>query len=203
MDVSIRIDGTKEEMADIFALLAGKGTVTIGETLAEQTALLPPGPGAGGDVTPPGQEAGDPAGGVDHSVELDKAYFPWDERINTASKLKLAKEDTWKLIRGIETKSPGLVAQVQAEQRAKGYGVPPTVGGPDGNSGDATPPGPKAVVMDFPQIIAAINSKIQAGEFTDAHADQELQKLGITGGPPFIGTRPDLFPTVIEVLGLC
>ena len=48
-------------------------------------------------------------------VELDKAGLPWDARIHGAKKLKTAKEQTWKKIRGVD---PELVKTVEAELRA-------------------------------------------------------------------------------------
>ena len=55
---------------------------------------------------------------VNTGVDLDAEGLPWDGRIHGAAKKKLAKEGTWKLIKGVETKSPGIVEQVKAELRA-------------------------------------------------------------------------------------
>lgn len=48
-------------------------------------------------------------------VELDSLGLPWDERINTESKLKLKKEGSWKLKRGVDK---ALVEKVRAELAA-------------------------------------------------------------------------------------
>ena len=52
-----------------------------------------------------------PASGVT-GVDLDSDGLPWDPRIHGASKKKLARGGTWKLLRGVDET---LVAQVKAE----------------------------------------------------------------------------------------
>jgi hypothetical protein len=53
------------------------------------------------------------------SVELDSAGIPWDARIHQDSKGRNDKgKGTWKVKKGLETKSPGLLEQVMAELTA-------------------------------------------------------------------------------------
>jgi len=93
--------------------------------LAKQTIVVT----AGGDIqagdlikVDPSSLAGAAKIDLPRTDKLDPASYdkqgtgiPWDARIHTKSKLRLAKDDSWKLIKSIETKSPGLVASVTAE----------------------------------------------------------------------------------------
>lgn len=91
--------------------LTGRATSTVVETPPPNVAPAPvvtaaPAPTAASPT---------PAG----AVEVDSRGFPWDGRIHSSSKAKLAKNDQWKLIRGIDK---ALVAQIEAEYVAQGYG---------------------------------------------------------------------------------
>lgn len=85
----------------------------------ESTVPTPPTPGPASSVAPAA------SGGV----ELDKRGLPWDNRIHSSSKAKLANGD-WKNARG---KAPEYIAQVEAEllgaialtTRTAAQGVPP------------------------------------------------------------------------------
>lgn len=56
---------------------------------------------------------------------LDKeGGYPWDSRIHGANRFKLVKTGEWKPLKGIEIKSPGLIAQVRAEFDARRNGTP-------------------------------------------------------------------------------
>jgi len=64
------------------------------------------------------------------AIELDSAGMPWDARIHQKGKNK-KKDNTWKLIKGIEEKSPGLVQAVTAElAAARKAGAAPPVASP-------------------------------------------------------------------------
>lgn len=65
-----------------------------------------------------------PAGAAE---ELDPRGFPWDERIHSSSKQRLAKGNFWKNRKNLPA---GLIEQVEAELRAKGYGNPQTGAAP-------------------------------------------------------------------------
>ena len=58
-----------------------------------------------------------------HGVELDAEGLPWDARIHSDSRKKLAKGNTWKLMRGIDKQ---LVKNVKAELKAA---FPPAAAG--------------------------------------------------------------------------
>ena len=96
----------------------------------EPAASVAPAPEPAASVAPapepaPAAPAPEPAPAAAVNAELDTEHMPWDVRIN--NKGRTTKVDgSWKLIRSIETNSPGLVEQVQAELRAAGYGVPQT-----------------------------------------------------------------------------
>lgn len=62
------------------------------------------------EVAPP-----PPSANILNAADLDAEGLPWDHRIDSESKKKLAKTNTWKKKRGV---SPELVAEVQAELRA-------------------------------------------------------------------------------------
>lgn len=73
---------------------------------------------AGGEVAGTNLQGNTP--GIAGTQELDSAGLPWDARIHSSSKEKLVKDSTWKLKRGVDQ---NLVAQVQAEHRAAGFGA--------------------------------------------------------------------------------
>jgi len=60
---------------------------------------------------------------VGAAEELDPRGFPWDERIHSSSRGRLAKGNFWKNRKNLPD---GVIEQVEAELRAKGYGVPQT-----------------------------------------------------------------------------
>lgn len=97
--------------------------------------------------TPPAPTAGTPAvpsapaatTNLAAGVEVDSRGFPWNERIHASTKSR-NDDGTWRQMRNIEKKSPGLVAQVEAEMRAQGYLEPvPNAGTPAA----PTPPVPQ------------------------------------------------------------
>lgn len=52
------------------------------------------------------------------AMDLDSKGMPWDARIHSSGKTKLKKDSSWKLKAGVKTKHPGLIEQVEAENRA-------------------------------------------------------------------------------------
>jgi len=86
----------------------------------EQKELAPPPP-------PPPASVDTTTG----EIELDTPGYPWDERIHRTTRKQAAKGGAWLLKRSVDS---GLVAQVHAEYRAAGYGVPQTeTTAPDAN----------------------------------------------------------------------
>ena len=84
------------------------------EVLSPHTVVVP---------TPPAASAPVPA-----SAELDSAGLPWDKRIHSSSRAKVA-DGTWRKMRGVDD---ALVATVEAELRAvQAIPVPQTHGSPE------------------------------------------------------------------------
>ena len=54
--------------------------------------------------------------------ELDKAGFPWDERIHGKAKKQTAKDGRWTKIKNLDKNQPGLFDTVIAELTAAGFG---------------------------------------------------------------------------------
>lgn len=77
-------------------------------------------------------------------VELDKDGMPWDARIHSAKKTKIAN-GTWKTLRGVDK---ALLASVQAEYQGAAPSTPPAPPVPPAptatNAAPATPPAPPA-----------------------------------------------------------
>lgn len=169
----------------------------------------PPPPVAGGTVNVgapspgPSAEASDP-GTVISNVPpaLDGRGYPWDARIHSSSKALLAKAPHgWKPLRGV---APALVEQVEAELRAKGFGVPkpPATAVPPPTLAASFPPSeafPAAAapaLTDFSQVMARVGN---ANKLPDAQA-----LLGAYNLPSFpaLAAKPDLWPGFLQALGV-
>lgn len=104
---------TKEEILTDLSSPFGQSMPVTAEELGFTNGVLPPNPFVAGvqlgnDLLPPPTMP--PAG-----VELDADGLPWDARIHSSSKGKLAKTGTWKLARNLD---PALAASVTAELKA-------------------------------------------------------------------------------------
>lgn len=85
---------------------------------------------------------------------LDSRGFPWDGRIHAGSKAFLAKTGAWKPLKMVDK---ALVAQVEAEYRAKGYGngtVAPTEQEDDETPAAFTAPAAPALPAPTPVVPA-------------------------------------------------
>lgn len=51
--------------------------------------------------------------------ELDSKGMPWDARIHSSGKTRIKKDNSWKVKAGVEKKTPGIIAQVEAENKAR------------------------------------------------------------------------------------
>ena len=151
-------------------------------------------------------------------LSLDRDGIPWDARIHAASQLRLVKDDTWKVIRGIEKKSPGLIEQVRAEllagvaagQPADNTPVEPVavaIGGeaePTVAPVTATPaaeafgdPEPVAPVgIDFAGLTIKLTPRMQAKPEFGATITAVLAEFGITIGLPGLLAKPEVIPAV-------
>lgn len=85
------------------------------------------------------------------SEELDPRGFPWDERIHSSSKQRLAKGNFWKNRKNLPA---GLIEQVEAELRAKGYGNPQTGAAP-APAAPVVAPAPALPGLPTPAPVAA------------------------------------------------
>ena len=162
------------------------------------------------------------------SVDVDSEGLPWDGRIYSSNKKKLAKDDTWQLRRGIDA---DIVEQVKAELRqvmaipkinalsaeVTDFSQTATAHLPDGVT--TAPPPPVEAGNTVPPAAAGTP---QTGASSKPYSEYNLPDLmrGITskmiqpadvaavvaqfGVPsvPALATRPDLIPLVAEALQL-
>jgi len=104
--------------------------------------------------------------------ELDPNGLPWDARIHSSGKTRLKKDDSWKYKAGIKTKQPGLIEQVETENKARiaaQGGAEVVIGaveqtaaqaafGGGGGGGDDT----QITPITFPQLLTTVTSRIQS-----------------------------------------
>lgn len=126
------------------------------------------------------------------SVELDKRGLPWDARIHSGAKSKLANGN-WKLARGVD---PVLVTQVEAElYRSRSAPAP---------AATPVPPAPmEDAPADFTTLVMRLSEWQAAGRITKEQIAAAVNEHGIAS-LPLLATRPDLVPqvwsTVLKVL---
>lgn len=136
------------------------------------------------------------ANDTDVTGQLDSAGFPWDERIHSSTKSK--KDDgTWTARRGAKN----LVASVEAELRAKGFGAPATTtpAAPVATPAAPVAPAPVMPALNIPAPVAApapvteysklcdliaSNSAANGGRLNDAWVTQLFTDNGVPGGLP-------------------
>lgn len=126
------------------------------------------------------------------SVELDKRGLPWDARIHSGAKSKLANGN-WKLARGVD---PVLVTQVEAElYRSRSAPAPAAAPVPPAPTEDAP--------ADFTTLVMRLSEWQAAGRITKEQIAAAVNEHGIAS-LPLLATRPDLVPqvwsTVLKVL---
>jgi hypothetical protein len=130
-------------------------------------------------VAPP---ATTPAGTASGAGELDAEGLPWDSRIHSGEKTKIAN-NTWKVKRGTP---PELVAQVKNELRAllgnsKPAPTPPKVAPAPGAK---TAPAPAAPAASAPAnacalLMRKVSAAIRDKTLTQADMLKAIQKYGI------------------------
>lgn len=175
-------------------------------TPAQAFGAPPPPPVTGGSVNVNAPSSGPDVGDFGTEIqnvapELDGRGYPWDARIHSSGKALLAKAPHgWKLARGVD---PALVAQVEAELRAKGFGIPkpPAAAVPPPTLAASFPPSeafPAAApaLTDFSQVMARVGN---ANKLPDAQA-----LLGAYNLPSFpaLAAKPDLWPGFLQALGV-
>jgi len=125
-----------------------------------------------------------PAGAAE---ELDPRGFPWDERIHSSSRARLAKGNFWKNRKNLPD---GFVEQVEAELRAKGYGVPQTSApAPVATAQAPALPGTPALPVAAPVAPAANSGAVRV---------KELMTMGLAAG---VWKAPEL-SKMIKAMGL-
>lgn len=138
-------------------------------------------------------------------VTVDAAGLPWDARIHSGAKSKLANGN-WKLLRGVD---PALVASVEAELRgnpqpaAAPSAPPPPVTAPATStpapvapSAPPTPPAPKPIT-NAAELVAAVMDK----RFTTDQVNAACQAVGIDNVASLLA-KQDKLPEVLRELGI-
>lgn len=135
--------------------------------------------------------------------EVDKNGLPWDERIHSGNRAKVA-DGSWRMRRNVD---PTKVAQVEAELRgqipAAAPPPPPPAANPlDNLKPESAPPLPPAApALTFGMVAKRVTAKLTLGELTTAELTKRLAELGFPDGLHTINARPDMWLTVLETLG--
>lgn len=153
-------------------------------------------------------------------IEVDKNGLPWDGRIHSSARSKIA-DGTWKMRRGVEDE---FVKGIENELRQT-MGVPPVPMAPS----PLTPPpatvfsapaapipappvasiAPPPVVapvevatqLTFPKLMQRITAAFAAKTMDQAMIHEAVQAAGLPS-LPMLASRPDLVQTVADKLGL-
>lgn len=149
----------------------------------------------------------DPIQPPPHSdVTVDAAGLPWDARIHSGAKTKLANGN-WKLLRGVD---PALVASVEAELRgdpkpapsaaepATSTGAPPAPVAPPVSP--PTPPAASAApkpITNAAELVAAVMDK----RFTTDQVNAACRAVGIDNVASLLA-KQDKLPEVLRELGV-
>ena len=154
-------------------------------------------------------------GAIPGTVELDSKKLPWDVRIHSKNKSKLAKDQSWKMKRGVD---PALIVQVEAELRAAMATAPAQVetsspttetpaspakpAAPAQVAEPAKPAGPATVetaVLTFPDLMGKITMAMGANTLTQEMIMNVINPLGLAS-LPLVAARPDLIPEINTAL---
>jgi hypothetical protein len=133
------------------------------------------------------------------SGEVDSSGMPWDPRIHSSSRQKLAKGGGWKLRRGVD---PAIVAAVEAELRG-------TVAAPTSPHTPAAPavqvaparapvnttPAVNNGTLTFPSLVSKIGSSISTGNLKKESVTNILGKYGLKTSIDLVN-REDLWAAV-------
>lgn len=146
--------------------------------------------------------------------EVDKNGLPWDERIHSGSRAKVA-DGSWRMKRSVEQTK---VAEVEAELRAQSF-QPGTIADPaayeaakaagtireiqpDAPPAPPAPPLPPAAPeLTFGMVAKRVTAKLTLGELTTAELTKRLAELGFPDGLHTVNARPDMWLTVLQKLG--
>jgi len=194
--------------------------------VADQSPSAPAGPTAGVPMpptVPSPPAASDPTGfapsepaaqtNLAGGVELDSRGLPWDHRIHSSGKAKVAA-GTWKQKRGVDD---AVIAAVEAELRAAMAVPGPTAAAPvPPPAGVPLPPAPATVPagavpippvpdipaaaptppvtagpLTFPQLMQKVTGAISSGRLTQAQVTTCVQTTGLPS-LALLASRPDL-----------
>lgn len=131
---------------------------------------------------------------ADNSVEVDSAGLPWDERIHSGGKTKLA-DGAWRDKRGVDnSEREAIVAELT---RVMAIPVPPAEDwGQLAAETKENAPAP-ASIKTLPEFVRAVTGA-KLGNMTVTEAVKSVGLESITQ----LGARPDLIPAVAAELGL-
>ena len=121
-------------------------------------------------------------------VELDSAGVPWDGRIHSVGKSKVAN-GTWRLRRGVD---PDVVKSAEAEHQFAPVAPPPPP--------TSVPSVPAAAVMSFGTLMQRITAQTTSGERSPGEVAAALREAGLPT-IPVLATRPDLIGQAAHALG--
>ena len=169
-------------------------------------------------------ESGDIVGNTEtiapEGVELDSKKLPWDVRIHSKNKSKLARDQSWKMKRGVDA---ALVVQVEAELRAAMATAPAQVETPATPAAIETPASPaspaapaqvetpaspaspaapaqvETAVLTFPDLMGKITMAMGANTLTQEMIMAVINPLGLAS-LPLVAARPDLIPEINTAL---
>jgi hypothetical protein len=180
---------TEEETA--LAEFAASIVPNVPTAPSAPTAAAPVAPPAPGVPPVPGVPASVPASGT--SAVLDTKGLPWDARIHSSSRGKVA-DGSWKAKRKVDA---AVVAAVEAELRAV-QGLPAPA--PVRTASSPPPPPPGAVeVMTFIKLVPKITQAIKMGMLTQARVNELLLSHGLPHLPA-LHARPDFVTPIHDAL---
>ena len=217
MKFSLTVEGESTNPGDlrmlreISALLNSSASAAAINAAASPSPVPTPTPSNVGDLAD--NEDGDDAGVIGDVSSLDKFGFPWDARIHASTK-NINKDGSWRKQKGPD---PSLLAGVEAELRAKGYGVvpqaapaaaaapvptptpaptptPTPVPTPEPTPAAAAPAGPTLLT-----VMQAITTGMGSGKISAEYLALVCQRYGIAGVQD-LATRPELVPTIYAQL---
>lgn len=171
--------------------------VVLPDTLPVSASVpLPPAPSPAAVVPAPPVSVAPSTPAV--SVELDAAGLPWDERIHSSTKSKIANGE-WKVKRGV---SPATITRVEAELRALMAAAPAV------SAGDFTPEQvDAAAVFGGVHAASAIPSHeaVAVNQFTPAQQAQanmmtEANIAAVFGGVVEPQTFEELMPRIAKAV---
>lgn len=161
-------------------------------------------------VPQPGLPAKTAAPQSPNPVEVDSKGMPWDERIHSSSKAKVAG-GTWKYKRGVSDEE---VKRVEVELRADNLDAAVLFTAPDGSAvirggtfviptGSAPPPPPATAEPDlrkeFAQLMIRVANAKGSGKITTEEVTAALAAHGVPS-LPMLSTKLDQVPAVAAAI---